>query len=189
MVQIEAMRTDGTFEALAKKERLSLEKEHARLEKFVGGIKEMSSLPAVVFVIDPNKEAIAVAEANKLGITLIALLDTNCDPDKIDMPIPGNDDAIRSIQLITRKITDSCLEGMKRRREMTRTGAVEGAVAGAQGAAPGPQVEVTRRPRAASRDKTKPGPAKAGPAKASPAKPKAKTKDKKAEEKPEGKDE
>lgn len=149
MRQIETMRTDGTFEGLVKKERLSLDKEHARLEKFVGGIKDMNSLPAIVYVIDPNKEAIAVQEAKKLGITLIALADTNCDPDKLDIPIPGNDDAIRSIQLITRKIAESCLEGVKRRREMVRAGGQEGA------AASGPQVEITRRPRTAARNKGK----------------------------------
>ena len=151
MRQIETMRGDGTFEGLVKKERLSLDKEHARLEKFVGGIKDMGNLPSVVFIIDPNKESIAVQEAKKLGITLIALADTNCDPDKLDLPIPGNDDAIRSIQLITRKIADSCLEGVKRRREMVRAQGTEGATTGGAG----PHVEVTRRPRAAARNKGK----------------------------------
>ncbi|MCP4600875.1 MAG: 30S ribosomal protein S2 [Proteobacteria bacterium] len=150
MRQIEAMRTDGTFESLAKKERLRLDKEHTRLEKFIGGIKEMNGLPGAVFVVDPNKESIAVAEANKLGITLIALADTNCDPDKLDMPIPSNDDAIRSIQLITRKIADACIEGVKRRREIVRSGGQDGMVTSE---ASGPKVEVTRRPRATSRDK------------------------------------
>ncbi len=156
MKQIESMRTDGTFEGLVKKERLRLDKAHARLEKFVGGIKEMNSLPAIVFVIDPSKDAIAVAEANKLGITLIALADTNCNPDNIDLPIPSNDDAIRSIQLITRKIADACLEGVKRRREMVRAGGPDGMVGSG---APGPHVEVTRRPRSGGRDKAKQAPA------------------------------
>jgi small subunit ribosomal protein S2 len=144
MRQIETMRTDGTFEGLVKKERLKLDKEYVKLEKFVGGIKNMGTLPSVVFVVDPNKESIAVAEASKLGITLIALTDTNCDPEKIDMPIPGNDDAIRSIQLITSKIADACIEGGKRRREVVRAGGAS------VSSAPdiGPQVEVTRRPRA-----------------------------------------
>jgi small subunit ribosomal protein S2 len=142
MSQIETMRKDGTLDGLVKKERLKIEKEYVKLEKFVGGIKNMGVLPSVVFIVDPNKESIAVAEASKLGITLIALTDTNCNPDMIDMPIPGNDDAIRSIQLITSKIADACLDGGKRRREITRTG---GAVAGPE---TGPQVEVTRRPRA-----------------------------------------
>ncbi len=145
MTQIETMRTDGTLEGLVKKERLKIEKEYVRLEKFVGGIKNMGVLPSVVFIVDPNKESIAVAEASKLGITLIALTDTNCDPAPIDMPIPGNDDAIRSIQLITARIADACLEGSKRRKEITRTGGVPGAVTADSG---GPQVEVTRRPRA-----------------------------------------
>jgi len=144
MRQIETMRTDGTYEALVKKERLKRDKEYVKLEKFVGGIKNMNTLPSVVFIVDPNKESIAVAEASKLGITLIALTDTNCDPERIDMPIPGNDDAIRSIQLITSKIADACIEGGKRRREVVRAG---GAPTSAAPEA-GPQVEVTRRPRA-----------------------------------------
>jgi small subunit ribosomal protein S2 len=144
MHKIENMRTDGTIEGFVKKERLMLEKEYTRLEKFVGGVKNMNSLPSVVFVVDPNKESIAVAESNKLGITLIALTDTNCDPDPVDIPIPGNDDAIRSIQLVTRKIADACIEGVKQRQKMVRTGGE--VVSSAAGS--GPKVEVTRRPRA-----------------------------------------
>ena len=159
MLQIETMRTDGTYDSLQKKECLRLDKEHARLEKFVGGIKQMAQLPSVVYIVDPNKESITVAEANKLGITLIALLDTNCDPDNIDLPIPGNDDAIRSIQLITRKMADACLEGVKRKRELVRTGAEGVSVGGAHE----PKVEVTRRPRASTRDKAKGAAAKARP--------------------------
>ncbi|MCU0663614.1 MAG: 30S ribosomal protein S2 [Myxococcota bacterium] len=143
MKGIETMRVDGTFDSLTKKERLGLDKEHARLEKFVGGIKEMGSLPSIVFVVDPSVEEIAVAEANTLGITLIALCDTNCDPDAIDIPVPGNDDAIRSIQLITSRMADACIEGVKRRREVVRNTAGEN-----QGPAEaGPSVEVARRPR------------------------------------------
>ncbi len=144
MHAIEAMRSDGTYERLVKKECLKLDKEHARLDKFVGGIREMSTLPAAVFIVDPNKEAIAVAETVKLGITLIALTDTNCNPDPVDIPIPGNDDAIRSIKLVTSRLADACLEGVKRRREMGKFAGVEGAVSGA----PGPKVQVARRPRA-----------------------------------------
>ena len=144
MRTIEAMRTDGTYDGFVKKERLKLDKEHARLLKFVGGIKDMTQLPAAVFVVDPNKESIAVAEAKKLGITLIALTDTNCDPDCIDLPIPGNDDAIRAIKLVTGKIADACIEGAKRRREVVKGGAV------AQPHGAGPKVEVARRPRAAT---------------------------------------
>ncbi len=143
MHSIESMRTDGTFDSLTKKERLKLDKECARLEKFVGGVRAMSQLPAVVFIVDPNKESIAVAEARKLGITLIALTDTNCNPDPIDLPIPGNDDAIRSIKLITSRIADACLEGAERRRGMGKDIATSGP------AVAGPRVEVTRRPRGA----------------------------------------
>jgi len=143
MKSIETMRTDGTLDALVKKERLKLEKEHAKLTKFVGGIREMAQLPSAVFVVDPNKESIAVAEARKLGITLIALTDTNCDPDMIDIPIPGNDDAIRSIKLVTGKIADACIEGVRRRREVVK-GSLDGAV---QQPGSGPRVEVARRPR------------------------------------------
>jgi small subunit ribosomal protein S2 len=145
---IETMRSDGTYDALVKKERMKRDKEHARLFKFVGGIKEMNNLPAIVFVVDTNKESIAVAEANKLDITLIGLLDTNCNPDLIGMPIPGNDDAIRSIQLITKKIADACIEGVKKRREMTSASFSDGAAAKTEGS--GPKVEVTRRPRVAN---------------------------------------
>lgn len=141
MRAIETMRTDGTYEGLVKKERLMLDKEYMRLEKFIGGIKNMGVLPSVVFLVDPNKESIAVAEAKKLGITIIALTDTNCDPTNIDIPIPGNDDAIRSIQLICGKIADACIEGGKRRKETVRAGAID---------VPGPHVEVTRRPRASA---------------------------------------
>jgi len=143
MRTIETMRTDGTYEGLVKKERLMLDKEYVRLEKFIGGIKNMNVLPSVVFLVDPNKESIAVAEAKKLGITIIALTDTNCDPTDIDIPIPGNDDAIRSIQLICGKIADACIDGSKRKRETVRAGTTVSTD-------PGPQVEVTRRPRGAA---------------------------------------
>jgi small subunit ribosomal protein S2 len=143
MNAIEAMRGDGTFERLVKKEVLKLEKERNKLEKFVGGIRNMSSLPAAVLVVDPNKEMIAVSETIKLGITLIALIDTNCDPDPIDIPIPGNDDAIRSIKLVTSRIADSCLNGVKKRRETAKFSGADAASSGPVG----PQVEVTRRSR------------------------------------------
>jgi small subunit ribosomal protein S2 len=146
MRQIETMRTDGTYESLVKKERLMLDKEHVRMEKFIGGIKNMGTLPAAVFLVDPNKEAIAVAEAKKLGITIIALTDTNCDPSNIDIPIPGNDDAIRSIQLICGKIADACVEGGKRRKEVVRSGSTASAAVEV-----GPHVEMAaRRPRGGS---------------------------------------
>ena len=112
---LEEMGRDGRYEALPKKEVLKLEKLRTKLERALGGIKNMGRHPSVVFVIDPNKETIAVREANRLNIPVIAVIDTNCDPDNVDFPVPGNDDAIRSIKLFTSAIADACLEGMKRR--------------------------------------------------------------------------
>ncbi len=109
--QLEAMEEDGTFEVLPKKEVVMLLKEKARLEKFLGGIKNMKKLPDAIFIIDPRKERIAVAEARKLGIPIIAIVDTNCDPDEVDYIIPGNDDAIRAVRLFTSKMADAVLEG------------------------------------------------------------------------------
>jgi small subunit ribosomal protein S2 len=114
---LERMKDDGTYEQLPKKEVSRLEKERERLEKYLGGLKSMGSLPHAVFVIDPHQEQIAVSEARKLGVPLIAITDTNCDPDLIDFIIPGNDDAIRSIRLITSRVADACIEGMQRRKE------------------------------------------------------------------------
>jgi len=108
---IEKMSEDGTFERLPKKEVAGLVREQEKLEKNLGGIKDMSRLPGCVFVIDPKKEQIAVHEASRLGIPVIGLVDTNCDPDGIDFVIPGNDDAIRSIKLFTSKIAEACIEG------------------------------------------------------------------------------
>jgi small subunit ribosomal protein S2 len=110
------MAEDGTFERLPKKEVASLERERQKLEKNLGGVKDMSRLPGCVFVIDPKKEQIAVHEANRLGIPVIAVVDTNCDPDGIDFVIPGNDDAIRSIKLFTSKIAEACIDGVARYR-------------------------------------------------------------------------
>jgi small subunit ribosomal protein S2 len=111
---LEKMAEDGTFERLPKKEVASLEREREKLEKNLGGVKEMNKLPGCVFVIDPKKEQIAVHEASRLGIPVIGVVDTNCDPDGIDFVIPGNDDAIRSITLFTSKIAEACLEGTAR---------------------------------------------------------------------------
>jgi small subunit ribosomal protein S2 len=102
---IEAMRTDGTFEKLTKKEVAILERELGKLEKTLGGIRDMNMLPGLIFIVDSKKEHIAVAEASKLGIPIIAIIDTNSDPDPIDFPIAGNDDAIKSIRIITREIS------------------------------------------------------------------------------------
>jgi len=110
---IEKMSSDGTYEKLTKKEVLQLERQRAKLERNLGGIKDMPKLPGLVFVVDPAKEHIAVAEANRLQIPVIALADTNADPSKLQYVIPGNDDAIRSIKLITSKIADAASEGSR----------------------------------------------------------------------------
>ena len=111
LVELEDMETKGTFEVLSKKEVLTLRHEMERLQKFLGGIKTMRKLPGALFVIDPRKERIAVAEARNLGIPIVAIVDTNCDPDEVDVIIPGNDDAIRAVKLLTGKMADAVLEG------------------------------------------------------------------------------
>ncbi|GEN30456.1 small subunit ribosomal protein S2 [Cerasibacillus quisquiliarum] len=107
---IERMEEDGTFDVLPKKEVVDLLKEKARLEKFLGGIKDMKKLPDAIFVIDTRKERIAIAEARKLNIPIIGIVDTNCDPDEVDYVIPANDDAIRAVKLLTSKMADAILE-------------------------------------------------------------------------------
>src|SRR5579863_96380 len=104
-------RDDGTYERLPKKEVIKLEKERIHLDKNLGGIKQMNGLPGVIYVVDTRKEQTAVLEANRLGIPVVAIVDTNCDPDEVDYIVPGNDDAIRSIRLITSRIADAVLEG------------------------------------------------------------------------------
>lgn len=108
---LEEMRETGVFDRLPKKEVLRLEDQRKKLEKFLGGIKTMPTLPGALFIIDPRKEYIAVKEARSLGIPVVAIVDTNCDPDVIDFPIPGNDDAIRAVRLICGKIADAIIEG------------------------------------------------------------------------------
>lgn len=108
--QLEQMQEDGTFEVLPKKEVIILKKEMDRLEKFLGGIKDMKGTPDCLFIIDPRKERIAIAEARKLNIPIVAIVDTNCDPDEVDYVIPGNDDAIRAVKLLTAKIADAIIE-------------------------------------------------------------------------------
>ncbi|PLR97250.1 30S ribosomal protein S2 [Bacillus sp. T33-2] len=108
--EIERMSEDGTFEVLPKKEVVQLRKEQERLEKFLGGIKDMKQLPDALFIIDPRKERIAVAEARKLNIPIVGIVDTNCDPDEIDVVIPANDDAIRAVKLLTGKMADAIME-------------------------------------------------------------------------------
>ena len=119
--KIEAMSEDGTYDLLTKTETLQLERERAKLEKSLGGIKGMTRLPGAVFVIDPKKEQIAVREARKLGVPVVAVVDTNCDPDDIDYVIPGNDDAIRAIRLFATKMADACIDGAAAREEALRT--------------------------------------------------------------------
>lgn len=109
--QLERWAEDGTFDRLPKKEVILLTKEHDKLERFLGGIRNMKRVPDALFVADPRKEDIAVAEANKLGIPVIAVVDTNCDPDVVDFVIPGNDDAIRAVKLLTGVISTAVLEG------------------------------------------------------------------------------
>ena len=109
--ELETMAEDGTFDVLTKKEVQGLKHEMEKLEKYLGGIKEMKELPGALFIVDPRKERIAVAEAHKLNIPIVAIIDTNCDPDEIDYPIPGNDDAIRAVRLLTGKIADAVIEG------------------------------------------------------------------------------
>ncbi len=109
--KIEKMKEDGTYEKLTKKEVAGLEKERTKLERILVGIKTMPDLPSAIFIIDPRKEEIAVHEANKLNIPVVAVVDTNCDPDNIDYVIPGNDDAIRAIRLMSSKIADAVIEG------------------------------------------------------------------------------
>ena len=118
---IEKMEADGTFEVLPKKEVIQLKKEWDRLEKFLGGIKDMKTLPDAIFVIDPRKERIAVAEAHKLNIPLVGIVDTNCDPDEIDVVIPANDDAIRAVKLLTGKMADAILEAKQGEELATET--------------------------------------------------------------------
>ena len=108
--ELEAMEEDGTFEVLSKKEVLALKREQEKLEKSLGGIKDMEELPGALFIVDPRKERIAVAEAKKLNIPIVAIVDTNCDPEELDYVIPGNDDAIRAVKLIVSKMADAVIE-------------------------------------------------------------------------------
>jgi len=109
--KFEAMKEDGTLDLLTKKEVAAIEKEKSKLEKNLSGIKDMTSLPVALFIVDPKKEKIAIAEARKLSVPIVAIVDTNCNPDEVDYVIPGNDDAIRAIRLITSKIADAVIEG------------------------------------------------------------------------------
>jgi small subunit ribosomal protein S2 len=149
MKDIEAMRNDGRFDQLTKKERLKLEREYEALRRNLEGIRDMTRLPDVIFVIDSNKEEIAVREANKLGIPVVAIVDTNCNPDGIDYIVPGNDDALRAVRLFAQKMADAIIEG----QQIAREGAAElpevteTAEEAAAQAAPPPVIEETKRER------------------------------------------
>jgi small subunit ribosomal protein S2 len=150
--EIERMRDDGTFELLLKKEVIKIEREYAKLKHSLGGIADMEDLPGAVFVVDAKKERIAVAEANKLGIPLIAIVDTNADPDLITVPIAGNDDAIKSVRLITSQIADAIDESRERlvkeeqeERAMAEQAEVETAAAEGRPVRPTPRGAKPRR--------------------------------------------
>ena len=115
--QLKKMEEDGTFNLLPKKEVVKLKLEIEKLEKYLGGVKEMKKLPGALFVIDPRKEKNAIAEARKLGVPIVAIVDTNCDPDEVDYVIPGNDDAIRAVKLIAGAMADAVLEGKQGNQE------------------------------------------------------------------------
>lgn len=123
--QLHQMEEDGTFNLLPKKEVVKLQLEIEKLEKYLGGIKTMKKLPGALFVVDPRKEKIAVAEAKKLGIPIVAIVDTNCDPDDVDYVIPGNDDAIRAVKLIAGAMADAVLEGRQGEQEAAEAAAEE----------------------------------------------------------------
>lgn len=137
---LERMAEDGTHEAISKKEALMLEREREKLEKYLGGIKTMNGLPSAIFIIDPHHEHIAIKEGRKLNIPIVALTDTNCDPDLVDYVIPANDDAIRSIKLMASRMADACIEGQQKRRQFQKQ---EGAAAGGSSAGSA-QVEFSR---------------------------------------------
>ena len=120
--EIEAMETSGDIATRSKKETTQLMKEKAKLAKVLSGIRRLEALPAVLFVVDTKKERIAVAEANRLGIPVVGMVDTNCDPDSSAYPIPANDDAIRSVRLVAQAISDAVLEGMAARMRFTGEG-------------------------------------------------------------------
>ena len=129
--QLQKMEEDGTFDRLPKKEVIKLRLEIEKLEKFMGGIRTMNKLPGALFVVDPRKEKIAVSEAKKLGIPVVAIVDTNCDPDEVDYVIPGNDDAIRAVKLIAQTMADAIIEGRQGVQEAAEDAAEE-AVADAE---------------------------------------------------------
>ena len=154
LTHLKNIENDGTIESYTKKERLKLGKEREKLDATIGGISQMNGLPGCIVIVDPKKESIAVKEAQRLNIPIVALVDTNCDPDPIDYVIPVNDDAIRSIRLISSRLADACIEGRKRFEEKRVAAsdkseeameAQAAAVAEAAAEAEGPVVEVIRK--------------------------------------------
>jgi small subunit ribosomal protein S2 len=136
--KIKAMQEDGSIDQYKKKEKLMMEKEVVKLERNLGGIEKMKELPSLIFVVDPKRENIAIVEANRLGIPVVAIADTNCNPDGIDYPIPGNDDAIKTIKLVTSRIADAVLAGKEQQTAKTDSGEAEvvpEAIAAAESAA------------------------------------------------------
>lgn len=140
--EIEAMQADGRIEQYAKKERLQIERERLALEKNLSGIKEMKKLPDAIFIIDTNKEEIAVKEANRLGIPVVAVVDTNCTPEGVNFVIPGNDDALRAVRLFTSRIADSILEGQQMAQQKE---AEEAVIAAEQAKVAGVTIEINPR--------------------------------------------
>ena len=167
LVQLETRQEKGEFTSLPKKESQKLQDSMARLNRYLGGIKEMTEMPGALFIIDVGKEAIAVAEARRVGIPIVALVDSDCDPDLIDYPIPGNDDAIRSIRLVTGKIADAIIDGVNRRTAMIAEELGEEAAmemeeeAGVSGAA---AVAETQPAEAATAEETTPAKSETGAA-------------------------
>ena len=156
--RIQGMIDDGSIQRYKKKEIVRMQKDLAKLQRNLGGIQEMRGLPAVVFIVDPKREAIAVTEANRCEIPVVAITDTNCDPEPIDYPIPGNDDAIRAIRLVAGKVADAVLEGLARRQDEETAAAamatqdaaaVEAAAAEGENAEQAPAAE-TAQPAAAA---------------------------------------
>lgn len=150
--ELDRWRTDGTYELLPKKEVVVLERKRKKLDSSLGGVRHMRSLPSALFVIDPESENIAVREANRLGIPVVAVVDTNCDPDRVDFVIPGNDDALKSVTLFVNMIADACLEGnavleQKARLQPQAQGQEQGTATPQEAAKPaGPVVEKVKRP-------------------------------------------
>jgi small subunit ribosomal protein S2 len=144
MKEIEAMQADGRIEQFAKKERLQIERERQALEKNLSGIKDLKRLPDAIFVIDTNKEEIAVKEANRLGIPVVAVVDTNCTPDGVNYVIPGNDDALRAVRLFASRMADAVLEGLQLAQQKETE---EAAMAAEGGGASGGAAEGAARPR------------------------------------------